>query len=214
MISDRAFMGVVLKSVALTLVLFVLLFVGLQMGLSQLPTLHWQWVNVAVDFLASIGLAIALFFLGAPVAALFASLFLDDIAEAVERHDYPADPPSRGVPFFTGLWAGLKLAFWVILVDLLLLPVAVFLPIVGPLVTVMVNGWLLGREYFELATLRHLPPDSANRLRGKKWWRVWGGGIVIATLAMIPGASLVAPLFGAALMVHVFKRMAHEEQAA
>ena len=27
------------------------------------------------------------------------------------------------------------------------------------------NGYLLGREYFEMVAMRHLPPDEARRLR-------------------------------------------------
>ncbi|HEY5338289.1 MAG TPA: hypothetical protein VIJ85_08815, partial [Rhizomicrobium sp.] len=68
MIFDRASAGVVLKSLILTLILFVLLFVGLQYGLAHLPTLQSHWVNVLVDFLASILLIVVFVFLGAPVA--------------------------------------------------------------------------------------------------------------------------------------------------
>ena len=71
------------------------------------PQFHWAWLNTAIDWLGSLLVIVGLFFLGAPVAALFASLFLDEIAEAVEKSQYPADPPSPGVPFWTGLIAGL-----------------------------------------------------------------------------------------------------------
>ena len=80
-IFDPTFRGVVLKSLLLTLVLFAALFFGAQYGLAHLPQFHWQWLNVAVDWLGSLLVVVGLFFLGAPVAALFASLFLDEIGE-------------------------------------------------------------------------------------------------------------------------------------
>ncbi len=130
-IFDPTFRGVVLKSLLLTLVLFAALFFGAQYGLAHLPQFHWHWLNVAVDWLGSLLVIVGLFFLGAPVAALFASLFLDEIAEAVEKSHYPADPPSSGTPFWAGLIAGLRLSFWVVFWTLVLLPFNFFLPGLG-----------------------------------------------------------------------------------
>ncbi len=45
-----------------------------------------------------LGLALGLALLIAPVTAIVAGLFLDDIAETVERTDYPRDPPGTPVP--------------------------------------------------------------------------------------------------------------------
>ncbi len=38
----------------------------------------------------------------APVTAIVAGLFLDDVAEVVEHNDYPRDPPGRPVPAIPG----------------------------------------------------------------------------------------------------------------
>jgi len=208
-VRDPAFHGVVLKALGLTLVLFALLYVGMRIGFAHLH-LHGVWLQAAVDWLASILLVLLLFFLGAPVAALFASLFLEDIADAVEERFYPADPKPPGVSFWTALWTGLRLFFWVLLLNLLLLPLNIFLPGFGTLFSLLVNGWLLGREYFELVALRHLSPRAADALRKNHRGGVWRAGIVLAVLTMIPLVNLLAPLFGAAFMVHVFKRYFHE----
>lgn len=213
-IFDRAFHGVLLKSLVLTLVLFAALFFGAQYGLSHLPHFHWQWVNTVVDWLGSILVIVGLFFLGAPVAALFASLFLDEIAAAVETRYYPADPPSPGVPFWTGLFAGLKLALWVIVLSVVLLPFNFVLPGIGTVATIAVNGWLLGREFFELAALRHMSPSAAKALRRRHVSGVWMGGVFLALLALVPVVNFFAPLYGAAFMVHLYKRYSHEGRPA
>lgn len=212
MIFDRAFLGVVLKSLALTLLLFAALFAAAQYGLHHLPVLQPHWLNVAVDWIGSILLLALFIFLGAPVAAIFASLFLDEIASAVEKKYYPADPPASGAPFSTTLSAGLRLAAWVIVLGLAMLPFDIALPGVGEILTVLVNGWLLGREFFELAALRHMSITAADNLRRRHGFGVWAAGTIIAALALVPIVNFIAPLFGAAFMAHIFKRYVHEER--
>ncbi len=212
MIFDRAFLGVVVKSLVFTLVLFAALFAATLYGVHHLPELGWPWLNTVIDWVAPIAVLIGFVFLGAPVAAVFASLFLDDIAEAVETRYYPADPKASGAPFFASLWAGLRLSGWVILTTLVLLPLDIFLPGAGEVLTLLVNGWLLGREFFELAALRHMTVSSAQALRRRHRFGVWSGGILIAVPAMVPLLNFFVPLFAAAFMVHLFKLYAHEER--
>lgn len=212
LVFDPAFRGVLVKSVLLTLGLFALLFAAAQFGFGYVPRFQDHAINVAIDWVASLLVVIGLVFLGAPVAALFASLFLDEIASAVEKRYYPADPPSPGTPFWRGLAAGLRLSFWVIVFTLLLLPFNFILPGIGTLATLAVNGWLLGREFFELAALRHMSQSAASGLRQRHIFGVWTAGMVLALLAFVPIVNFFAPLFGAAFMVHLYKLYIHEER--
>jgi CysZ protein len=214
MIFDPAFRGVLIKGLLLTILLFVLLFVGLQYALDALPTLKWEWANWIVTGLKWV-LSIGFFFLpiliGAPVAAIFASFFLDEISAAVEKKHYPGDPPAKGTPFFTGLWIGIRFLLILILVNLVLLPFNIF-PVTAVFawaITILVNGWLLGREYFELAAVRHMKVHDADLLRRRHSGALTAAGAVIAALAFIPIVSFVAPLFGVAYMALIFKRYQH-----
>lgn len=218
MIFDPAFFGVLIKGLILTILLFVGLFVGLQYGLAALPTLQKWWLNdliIALKWVVSVGFFFLPIFIGAPVASIFASFFLDEISAAVEAKHYPNDPKARGTPFFTGLGIGLRFAGWVILANLLLLPFNIFpiTAVIAWVVTLIVNGWLLGREFFELAAIRHLPVREADALRRKHAGAVTMGGIAIAALALIPFVSFVAPLFGVAFMALVYKRYEHAAAA-
>jgi len=69
------------------------------------------------------------------------------------------------------------------------------------------NGYLLGREYFELAASRRIDPVSARNLRKRHRILVYFAGVVIAFLFSIPFVNLIAPLLGAAWMVHLFHRV-------
>jgi CysZ protein len=94
-----------------------------------------------------------------------------------------------------------------------LLPLDIGLPGLGEILSLIANGWLLGREYFELTALRHLTVAEADSLRKSHGWQVWSGGILIALFSEVPLLDLVAPLFGTALMVHLFHRMVREQKS-
>jgi len=214
MIFDGAFIGVVLRAIFLTLLLFFLLLIGLQYGLHYVPPLPVHGLNALIDILASILLIVVFVFLGAPVSAFFATLFLDGIARKVENRYYPADAAAFGAPFWGSMVAGLRLTGWVIVVTVALLPVDISLPGIGSAATVAADGWLLGREFFELAALRHMSKGAADSMRKRHSFAIYGAGLLIALLSAIPIVNFIAPLFGAAFMVHVFKRLQIEDRPA
>ena len=212
MIFDPAFFRVVFISILLTVILFGALFAGAEYAVAQLPTLHWHWVNVALEIVTPVLAVLLVVSLGAPVAALFASFFLDGVARSVERKYYPADPKASGAPVVSSLFLALRFTGLIVVVTLALLPFDVILPGVGSAVTLVADAWLLGREYFELTALRHMSRGAVDEMRKRHRFAILGAGLLIALLSLIPFADLIAPLFGAALMVHVFKFYQHQER--
>jgi len=208
---DPAFFGIVLKSVGLTLILFIALLAGVEYGLHLLPTLGNPTINRILEWMAPVLMLIGLFAVGGPVAALFGSLYLDRVADAIEARSYSADAKAPGAKLTTSVSAGMRLAGAVILADVVLLPADALFPGAAEVLTILVNGFLLGREYFELAALRHVSAKTADALRQRNWARVFIGGLLISALSAIPFADFFAPLFGAALMVHFYKRVAQEK---
>jgi CysZ protein len=204
---DPAFIGVVLKALALTVVLFALLLAGCEYGIHRLIASHPNWPSGLLAMLGTIFLLLLIYLLGAPIAAFFAAIFFDDIAEAVENRCYSADPPAPGAPFWRSFTTGLRLFGLTLVLALLLFPLNLLMPGVGAALSLMVSGWLLGREYFELAALRHIPLKSAASLWRRHSLTLFSGGLLVAVLAAIPFIDLVAPVFGVALMVHEFKRL-------
>ena len=70
MLFDRDFVGLLFWTLLITAVLFVALFIGVEYGLSRLPALGSIWVNRFLELATPIILILAIFFLGAPVAAM------------------------------------------------------------------------------------------------------------------------------------------------
>lgn len=205
LIFDPAFRAILVKALVATALLFAVLLGLSEYLLSLLPVLGSPLVNDALKWLAPLLVLFGGLVLGPPVAALFASLFLDELATQIEARDYPQ---KVGKPAFgRTLRAGLRFAGLVLAANLALVPVDFAVPGLAELVSLLVNGGLLGREYFELAALRHLDLAAADRLRRRNSAPVWVFGTLLALASMVPLVNLVAPLFGTALMVHLFHRL-------
>jgi len=211
---DGTLKGVFLRSIGLTLLLFILAFAALEFAIQHLPTLGAPWVNRLIELLTPLLFVVAAFLLGAPVAALFASLFLDRVASTIEARAYPGQARAVGMSATVAFRSGLRLAGLALIANLGLLLLDVELvPPLPEIMTIVINGWLLGREYFELAALRHMSRVAAGELRRRHGGSVFVGGTMISLLSSVPLVNLLVPLFGAAFMVHLYKRFSAEEQA-
>lgn len=205
------FRGVMWLSLALTILVLVLFGAGLQWALAAIPEfgpdLAGGWVDTVLEFVARFLAVIVLIPLVHPVVSLVAGFFLETIAARVEAEDYPADPPGNDQPFFQSLLVALRFTLVLIVVNLLALPFYL-LPFVNIALFWVVNGYLIGREYFELVALRHLPFAEVSALRARHRMRIFLAGVIIALFTTVPLLNLFAPLFGTALMVHTYKGLA------
>jgi CysZ protein len=201
------FRRVLLKSLGVTIGLLVGLWIVLQWLLAGVVALPYAWLDAAFSVLAGIGLVIGLGFLVAPLTALVAGLFLDDVAERVERTHYPDEPPGRPLPIGRSLLSSAKFFGVVLAVNAVALPLVLFVGF-GVVLFLIANAYLLGREYFELAALRFHDEATVRRLRARHSLRIFAAGLVIAGFVAIPVLNLLGPLFATALMVHVHKRLA------
>ena len=205
-IGSPPFRGVLFKSLALTIGLLVVLWIVLQWLLASWVVLPWPWVDIAFSFLSGIKLVLAMGFLVAPVTALFAGLFLDNIAEVVERTHYPTEPLGRALPLGRSMLSSLKFLGVVLLVNAVALPL-VFVVGFGFVIFLIANAYLLSREYFQLAALRHQDAASVRQLRARHAGTIFAAGLVIAVFLAMPILNLLAPLFATALMVHLHKHL-------
>jgi len=209
------------RSIALALVLIVVLAIALQRLLSWLATAGEGWLEAMlgpgfhtpldvlawiVSLAAGLGIVFGAVLLMPAVTSLVASIFVDEVADHVEREHYPAERPGLALPLTLALSEGIKAALLTILVYLIVLPF-VFFAGAGFLVFFIATAWLLGRQYFELAAMRFRPPEEAKAMRKDNAATIFAAGLFIAAFVSIPVVNLATPLFGMALMVHMHKRL-------
>jgi CysZ protein len=205
-IFSPAFRSVTLRSLGLTVLLIAGLWLGLTLLISWAIDLgSYPWLDTLLNVFAGLALLVGLAFLVMPVAALFAGLYSDEVAGAVERVHYGLDPPGRDLPVGEAVRDAIGFALLVLVVNaiallLLLVPVLNLVAFLGG------NAYLLGREFFEAAARRYLGRDQARAARRANSGRVFLCGLLIAALGAIPLVNLLVPLFATSLMVHVCKR--------
>lgn len=200
------FRAVLIKCVGFTLALLIGMIVALEWAFSYFVS--WPgWIETTIEWLGGFALVAASIFLVPPVTSLIAGLYLDDIAAEAERLHYPADPPGRPLPTLQSVGLALRFFLVVLAVNLLAL-FLLLIPGVNLIAFYAGNGYLLGREYFELAAMRHLPPAEARRLRLANRGYVFACGLIIAALASVPILNLLTPLFATSFMVQIYKGLA------
>ena len=213
-IDDRAFRGVLLRALGLTVLLlagFVYMASAL-MGwiLPDQITLWWiGTVHVPGALGSGLGLTAGLIlsvFLMIPVASVFVGAFLDQIAGAVEAKHYADLPPVKGGSLWDMILDSLRFLGFLVVVNLLALILYLVFAPVAPLIFWGVNGLLLGREYFQLVALRRLDLKQANALRRKNFLPIWLAGTLMAIPLTIPVVSLIVPILGVATFTHQFHR--------
>ena len=205
------FRAVLWKSLGLTVLLLVILWIVIEVVVDSLALAPWAWANTMITVITGLGLIALAVILIAPVTALFAGLFLDGIAELVERKHYPNDPVGRELSTGRAIITAIQFGLLVLVINLLLLPT--FLLGIGVAAALLANAYLLGREFFEMIAMRHMPVEEARLLRRENSHRVLAAGFIPALLAIIPIVNLVVPLFSTAYMVHIYKRIVRRQAA-
>ena len=205
-IASPPFRKVAAKSLALTTAVLVLAWFGFDRLLLSLVDVQPHWLAVIISLLVGLGLLLGLAFLAAPVSSLVAGFFLDEISAHVEREIDPLGAPGRTAPVGDAALAALRFAGLSLLVNIVAL-ILLFFPGVGLVAWLGANGYLLGREYFELAAMRFRTAAEARAMRRERAWPVFSYGVLIAIFVAIPVVNLLTPLFATTLMVRLHKRL-------
>jgi uncharacterized protein involved in cysteine biosynthesis len=213
-LDDPVFLGVVLRSLGWAVLVFVVLAELLSGGAHEAvldwgpdpAAPHWidpfwvAWLGYAAGPVGAALLALVLFL---PVACVIATLYIDRVAEAVERRWYPAVPPAAPAPLGQQVWDGLALGLKVLALQLLALLLSLLLPGVGLLLGWLIAAWAIGRGLFVAVAMRRMGRREARLLCRDRLGAVVAQGGWMAALAVVPLLNLLAPVLGTAALVHV-----------
>jgi uncharacterized protein involved in cysteine biosynthesis len=206
-LADPAIRRVVWLSVALALALLAALVFGGSLLLAESRLVDWEWLDAIIDLLGVLG-ALFLAWLAFPATiGLVAGLFAERVANAVDRRHYPHLPPPRQQGIGETLSIAVRFAGVILAVNLLLAILSFLIPVLNLILLYAVNGYLLGREYFEMAAARRFDGAGMRALRRRHGGRVWLAGLAIALLLAIPLLNLLVPVVAVALMVHEVNRL-------
>lgn len=208
-LADRRLLPIWLKSMAATLLVFAVFGIGGWFGLTALLGQLWP-NNELGEAVAALVVVLAGWLAWRIIALAVLQFFADEVVQAVELRDYPdMAAQARRLGLREETRRALTGAGRALFYNLLALPVAALLAVTGigaPLVFLLVNAVLLGRELQDMVWLRHRPaPTSPPPLSGLE--RLALGGTV-AILLTVPLVNFIAPFLGAACAVHLIHRKA------
>ncbi|UWQ54870.1 EI24 domain-containing protein [Leisingera caerulea] len=167
-----------------------------------------------LDDLLSIGSLLLMLllsvFLMVPVASAITSMFLDEVAQAVEDRHYPALPPAPRVPFWDAVKDTANFLGLLIAANIMALFLYVLFPPAALFIFWGLNGFLLGREYFTLAAARRVGTVEAKKLRRRHAGTIWAAGTLMAMPLSVPLLNLVVPILGAATFTHLYHALARK----
>jgi uncharacterized protein involved in cysteine biosynthesis len=214
-LSDPAVRRVLLKSLALTLVLF----------LAAAALAGWMLTGTnpcglgPLDYECTVGPEtgtfaailfglLGLWFLFPAIAIGVIGFFADEVVEAVERRHYPL-AGGRNLPLGRSLEMGLRSAGRLVLWNLLAVPFYILLLFtgIGPfLLFFAINAVALGRDLGEMVAARHLEGEALPRWLAATRLTRAALGFLATWLFVIPFANLLAPVLGAIAATHLFHR--------
>lgn len=214
-IDDPRFRRVLLNGLLLTLALLLGAYAGV-VGL-----IHWlvgedatlpflgqvAWLNDLLSWGSLFLMLVLSIFLMVPVASAITSMFLDNVAEAVEDRHYPQLPLVARVPFWDAALDTVN--FLGVLIGANLLAVVLYLIFAPAALFIFwgLNGFLLGREYFTLVAMRRVGREGAKQMRRKHMMTIWAAGVLMAMPLSVPLMNLVVPILGAATFTHLFHQL-------
>ena len=166
-----------------------------------------HWVSNLISGASVLLMLVLSIFLMVPVASAFTSMFLEDVAQAVEDRHYPHLPAAPRIPFAQGLRDTLNFLGLVIIANLLALILYILFAPFALFIFWGLNGFLLGREYFQLVAMRRVGWQAAKALGQKHWFNIWVAGALMTMPLSIPLVNLLIPILGAATFTHLYHRL-------
>ncbi len=191
---------------ALLAIIFVVILVTAITWISAvLIQIETEWIDTSVGWLIGLISGVGGWFMLPVFTVLIAGMFQESVIHRVEFVFYPDKARSESPKFWPDIWHDIKFTIWALTLNIIILPL--YFVGIGFIVSILLNSYLLGREFFESAAGYHLGKPKTKNLGSQNRFTVLIGGLVITLLALIPVLNLFVPIFAIVWMVHVYHQI-------
>lgn len=198
----------ILLTLGLAFGLILLVGAGLIFAVQWVPPFEPAWAYILLTWGGSFGAALLALWLFPVVALAVGGALGDAIAGRIEAAFYPHHAAGRDMPFWLGLGMTLRLALLALVLNgglFLLFLIPIFSPFAA-LGFVLLNGYVLAREYFLSMAMRHTDAARALALWQAHKPRLWLAGLPLAVLALLPFLNLSLPFLALAIYINLYKQ--------
>ena len=204
--------GIIILCALLAVLVIILLIIGITWLTAYLSDFETGWINTAITIAAGILSGLGGWFMLPALTVLIGGIFQERIIHKVEMTYYPDSALKEDVKFWPDLWHDIRFTIRALFLNLIILPFYLFG--FGFIISVLLNGYLLGREFFETAAGYHIGKPATIGLRKRYQSQIYLGGIVITLMNLTPFLNLLVPVLGPVWMIHVYheimKKMASD----
>lgn len=197
----------VYATIGLTVVVFAVLLYGFSCLMSAWYVSDVAWVKTLVTILGGLAFLVTAFMIFPVIVTFTAGFFFD---KAIEKNaslgNVSLRPPVSAAESvkMSGMVAVKGISVNALLTLFGLIPV---LNLLFPVLFYVMNGKILGQEYYYSVATRYITYDEARDLYDKNKLYFQKAGIVIALLLTIPGVNMVSPLVGITFMQRMFLKL-------
>jgi len=193
---------IMMACAVLAIVLVVVLVTAITWTSAVLIQIETGWIDTAVGWLIGLVSGIGGWFMLPVLTVLIAGMFQETVIHRVEFVYYSDDIRTESPKLWPDIWHDLKFTIWALTLNIIILPL--YFIGIGFIASIILNSYLLGREFFESAAGYHLGKPEAKGLGEQNRFKIFIGGLVITLMALIPVLNLFVPIFAIIWMVHVY----------
>lgn len=194
----------VLALMLLCAVLALLMVIGVVMVLTwsaaHLVHLEKSWLDTGVNWLVGIMLGVGGWFMLPVLVILITGIFQEVTIHKVEKEEYPDRMREIEPQFWPDMSHDIRFTLRALLLNLLILPFYFFG--IGFVLSIVLNSYLLGREFFEGAAGYHLGKPKARKVGSQNKKLVYGSGLIFTLLTLTPLVNLFVPIIAIIWMLH------------
>lgn len=161
-----------------------------------------RWLGAILKMGAGIITGAGLWFMLPPLTVLISGFFQEKVVKRVEGMYYPEAGEIREQRVVSSFLHSFLFTMEAIFLNFLILPF--YFIGVGFVASIILNSYLLGREFFDAVALCHGGRNEIRLIRKANRKKIYSGGFMITLMTLLPVMNLFVPLLAIVWMVHVY----------
>jgi CysZ protein len=202
-------LGVIALCAVLAVCLVVFLVALLTWLAAYFVSIQTAWLDILFNTGFGLAMGVGGWFMLPVFTVLIAGFFQEKVIRRVEAVYYPEARANEAPDFTAELMHDIRFTVYALFLNIIVLPL--YLIGIGYVIAVVLNGYLLGREFFESVAGYHVGKNEAWKLGRKNRLRRFIGGLVITVMTLTPVINLFSPIIGTVWMIHLYHGLVPEK---
>lgn len=190
-------------------VMAVVLALAFALGLGWLTALleYWDtaWLNMLAGWITGTLGGVVAWFMLPTLVVLIAGIFQETVIARVEKACYAERQRTEPPRLWPDIVHDIRFTLRVLGLNLLLVPFYLFG--IGFVLSILLNSYLLGREFFEVAAGYHLGKKQAQFFGKKFRGPIYLGGLIITLATLVPILNMSVPVLAVVWMTHLYHHL-------